>query len=552
MFSEKTYKISKPIMGALTFTVLMGLMVIFGFSWGDRNSQSLEILLNSLSYSHTSRFEEIQSLLNFEDVENLSVRNKISYYGAQTRMYSMVLGDDAKSMEAFTDAMVWAERLNDNYSKAWLYADYAQIFIKNASLSPAIDCLKNSLMHASEINMEEQYYAYCYTSMAFAYSSMSKKNISVAKQYYEKANKYRDVSFFEDYPIDTFLDITLAQINLQEKDYSSCQDNLDKVKLYLDSCSFEPTNVDMYNVPQGPWSSRYLYPYYCTATILALQQGSIDDALQLMKEADDAFSNPYSKHNFTLNFFSAVFPQTALLTETNSESYKELMYYVESSIIRYSAFVESMESSAGESMYQVSESAINSIQEANHIVELYKIIIAIIIVSLLLLIIMAMGLILWHYRASLDVLTGTYNRGCFDRHLLKLRQKKKPFGIFIYDIDYFKQINDTYGHMLGDEVLKKAAAAVSSHIVHHQAALYRYGGDEFIVICKNCTPASLMALAQNCEKAVKDLKFDHDLKVTLSVGTAHTDLCENLLEKADANLYLAKKSGRACVYGDIV
>ena len=117
------------------------------------------------------------------------------------------------------------------------------------------------------------------------------------------------------------------------------------------------------------------------------------------------------------------------------------------------------------------------------------------------------------------------------------------------DIDHFKKVNDTYGHLIGDEVLKTTAKTISSS-VRRGDVIGRYGGEEFIVIVSSITQDKILKIAEKIRKTLKEITFNFDNKsffVTISIGIAKYDKdidIDTLIGNADKALYKAKKSGR--------
>ncbi len=162
----------------------------------------------------------------------------------------------------------------------------------------------------------------------------------------------------------------------------------------------------------------------------------------------------------------------------------------------------------------------------------------------------------WQRRAETDHLTGTYNRLALEDALtskLNNTSSHKPSLVFMYDIDLFKDYNDHYGHVKGDETLKRVTQAVEQ-ILRAEDRQFRYGGEEFIVLCENLVEESIEPIAERALSSVRALKIPHEKSpfgiVTISLGCQVLDSsshsCKTFLEKVDKKLYSAKRSGRNC------
>ena len=159
--------------------------------------------------------------------------------------------------------------------------------------------------------------------------------------------------------------------------------------------------------------------------------------------------------------------------------------------------------------------------------------------------------------ARKDTLTGLYSRRYMDEQLPGLmkahRRNDQPLSLLILDLDHFKNINDTLGHLVGDEVLWRVAEAVRATVRTADSAV-RYGGEEFCVILPGTGRSEAARVGERVRVAVAKLNLDSlgpGLTVTTSVGVASLDPEEELHEwlgRADVALYSAKNSGRNQVH----
>jgi len=151
--------------------------------------------------------------------------------------------------------------------------------------------------------------------------------------------------------------------------------------------------------------------------------------------------------------------------------------------------------------------------------------------------------------AKTDALTGLLNRvGVRDilyKGLLDWRNNNTPFSFIIIDLDNFKRINDTYGHDIGDTVLRDAAQLMLN-MVRRTDALTRWGGEEFVLACLDCNLEQAKQVAENLRSALESKLICHGSSVTASFGVAtmKEPKLEKLFKNADAALYRAKQLGR--------
>ena len=161
---------------------------------------------------------------------------------------------------------------------------------------------------------------------------------------------------------------------------------------------------------------------------------------------------------------------------------------------------------------------------------------------------------------TMDGLTQVFNRRYFeetlDRELSRCRRYQRTLSLVMLDVDHFKQINDGFGHLAGDAVLKELAVTVRKRI-RREDVLARYGGEEFGLVLPEVDLSGAVAMAQKVRRLVEKHVFSFDganIPVTLSAGVAtmerKKDDAAELVRRADERLYEAKAGGRNCVRPD--
>ena len=162
-------------------------------------------------------------------------------------------------------------------------------------------------------------------------------------------------------------------------------------------------------------------------------------------------------------------------------------------------------------------------------------------------------------QAQKDALTGIYNRAYFDyiaQILFDSSQNlKQPLSILLIDIDHFKKVNDTFGHLIGDEVLRTIASLMELN-VRKEDVLARFGGEEFVILLPNASEQLAMVVAEKIRTTIEKYDWEsitENLKVTLSIGIKQcTDSLHLSLDQADKRLYQAKELGRNRCVSDLV
>jgi diguanylate cyclase (GGDEF)-like protein len=164
--------------------------------------------------------------------------------------------------------------------------------------------------------------------------------------------------------------------------------------------------------------------------------------------------------------------------------------------------------------------------------------------------------------AQRDALTGLRNRKTFDDMILRLfaanadGAQENAVWLGIVDIDHFKRVNDTFGHLYGDEVLL-LVAQLMQRCFRQDDLLFRFGGEEFVIVLRGVDRDTAVSLFERFRRAVAEHSFPQVGTVTLSTGIVELSdgrLVSQMLDEADKALYWAKQHGRnrAAVYSELI
>jgi two-component system, cell cycle response regulator len=159
--------------------------------------------------------------------------------------------------------------------------------------------------------------------------------------------------------------------------------------------------------------------------------------------------------------------------------------------------------------------------------------------------------------AAHDSLTGLWNRGAIldllRREISRRRRNGDALGVIMADIDFFKKINDTHGHLIGDAVLQEVTRRLACNVRPYDA-VGRYGGEEFLIVLPDCNPTNLVVGAERLRRSIADQAIETSvgpIAVTLSLGLASVETGEKemvhpetIVRHADEALYTAKARGR--------
>lgn len=153
-----------------------------------------------------------------------------------------------------------------------------------------------------------------------------------------------------------------------------------------------------------------------------------------------------------------------------------------------------------------------------------------------------------------DALTGLYNRRHFDnmieREFLRAKRYSNDLSIALMDIDFFKKVNDTYGHLCGDYILKEVAYLILENF-RKTDMVFRYGGEEILVILTETPLEKAVIPLERLRKSIENYPFNYDgqdIRITISIGAESINPeisdYEELINNADRALYQAKENGR--------
>ncbi|MDQ7055582.1 MAG: GGDEF domain-containing protein [Persephonella sp.] len=152
--------------------------------------------------------------------------------------------------------------------------------------------------------------------------------------------------------------------------------------------------------------------------------------------------------------------------------------------------------------------------------------------------------------ATVDQLTGIYNRYAFEKFLEEEINRAERYGsgfsIIMFDIDNFKDVNDMYGHQVGDRILKELVNIVRNSI-RKSDIFARWGGEEFMILVPIKEKQDAYRIAEKIRSEIENYRFDSVGKVTVSIGVSFYkkgDSIKTIIRRADTALYQAKKSGK--------
>ena len=159
---------------------------------------------------------------------------------------------------------------------------------------------------------------------------------------------------------------------------------------------------------------------------------------------------------------------------------------------------------------------------------------------------------------TMDSLTQTWNKRylleTLKRELKRRERTRRDLSLIVLDLDYFKKVNDTYGHLVGDELLRQTSGRLRK-VLRGEDILARFGGEEFCIVLTETSGVEARVCAQRCLEVVSETPFltaagQIESTISIGIGVARTTMtCDQLIKIADDNLYKAKQRGRNQVIG---
>ena len=153
--------------------------------------------------------------------------------------------------------------------------------------------------------------------------------------------------------------------------------------------------------------------------------------------------------------------------------------------------------------------------------------------------------------ASKDPLTDIFNHGRIETEISNsiegYNTNGKPVSFMMLDIDFFKKVNDKFGHSVGDLVLKAFVKVVNDFIEPYEITIGRWGGEEFVCVCYGMTIEELKTIAEGLRKKIEDTEFEKNIKITCSIGLTEVskgDTAQIIFDRVDRAMYEAKTGGR--------
>lgn len=504
------------------------------------NGEQLEQLLSEMTYQSGALGEEIKVLEEFAPaLECMKHSDQARYYGVLTKCY-VLRGDVDHALLKFVDTEIHAEIGKAYDVVAWLYVDIAQVYLELDAPDVALECINTALEYGKEQPMEEFFYEYAYLIRAQMEARAGR--LENAKMAYKQSMQYEQAEDKKEYySMQQRRNLVMASIMMQSGDFPQTEAYLHKLESYIQSMESLPTD--------SMWFSVIYYPYLTLQMKYNMYQGNYETAAQYM---DETFATGiiYGQVSSLMNGLNEILSLIDTLDE--NELPKEVRAKMDANmqrlVMEYPVVFQNKNNITATYIFNSNMITIAVYVQQNETEQLYKMIIEGVAAVVLIIVGLIYLMKRIEHKGRVDGLTGAYIRRYFDEVYENLKNGTTEFGVIMYDIDFFKQINDGFGHDAGDVVLRDTTSMVMG-MLDHSSQLFRYGGDEFCIICRKMTLEEMAVLAENIRSYVEQMQWHEGMNVSFSMGVAVASQSpdRDVMAKVDEKLYASKEAGRNCV-----
>lgn len=448
---------------------------------------------------------------NLSEKINLKILDKIRTWYILTNNY-------AKASEASIKSVHLSKKLNDKQSQAESMIELALLFSRLKGYETGIKVIQESLdIEIADKRTRAEVEVYAFINLCELYLTIG--DYENAEKFSEKIPHYKDNLSEEDYrDIEILKNNMDSEIYVHKNDLKSAKESLDKSlelqkkdkdeSYYEKDISYALALGKFYEESGEPSKSKYIYKALLSKAKSDKNYYLYEKVLKLLIQIEN---NIILKNEYLMDL-------SDLVEYEQDKRYGDYTYNILDKIKYENELIESN----------------------NFKLLIYKII----FIFILGLVLFNKKLLELKRRNTHDVLINAYNRRIFDKKYKMALDKGKKFYIMILDLDNFKNINDTYGHQFGDTVLVDTCEVIRSTI-SRQYQLFRYGGEEFVIISKSPNNEDVLDMAESIRKEIESMTWKYDIKVTVSIGvSSYSESMTNVLENADKNLYISKKTGK--------
>lgn len=520
----------------LVALLLFGILCskIYAVRMMDYNDKrAMDYINNDLQYIDSNAEEEKKILTEFSEEKYLSPEVRGHIYERLSLFYS---ADDSPVIyfDLLGKAQYYLEKGNDIETLSNIYADLANYYYTHSEPGLAQDTINRlyAICNIDELNSFQQK---SYIHRLQGILDTESGNYIEGEEHLLKSIEYANDDPGEAYYRPSYIaisEVALANLFYHTQEYDKCRELVDK---YADSEFFTQ------EIYADIAARDFCIPYYKVAIDINIHEGDIPKVEPLIIRLIDTCEQ-FGYRNIELE--QLTFMQENLpaddpefdqkMIEKIAECYK----YINEDLYRRQAIFADSQIEFSKRNIRDNESAEKVSQKG-----IIKMVFFILIVSFLLCIILIII-----RQSNTETLTKVKNRRSLRFKLNIYNRMHKAYSVIMIDIDNFKSINDTYGHDVGDIVLRGLGRILLSE-EHDGFCSYRYGGEEFVLLLNECNLQKTLNTAERIRVAMGNLSFegiDKNITISLGVGLRKQEADDGIKE-ADDNLYHSKRNGKNVV-----
>lgn len=485
----------------------------------DNNADEIIYFLQMIASEADDKSISIEILENLLDNNDTTDRIKLKIYDELRYLY-IYINNYTLASEVSIKSIIISNQQNMKEEISEGLIELAGLFKRLGGIESGIELIKKSL----SIEIEDEFK----NADLRTYSLLTLGELYLANDDYKNAKLVSEqIPIYKDsMPIDTYRDVEILKSNMDAR-IAIMEDDLKLAKEHLNHSKYlQEIDEENYYVGKELSYSLALGKFY-------EKSHKYEDVINLYE--------PMLNENKDNKYIVEKILETLINVE-NDDS-KKSDYYRQ--------LIELKENEEQERYGDYTFYILDKINNENQLIEknksiskYYRLIIFLTLVGGLIIGVLFTKIKNININIKQDVLVDAYNRRYFDTTYKKLLSKNKLFSIIILDIDNFKSINDNFGHEVGDIVLINICKAIQP-LLDEQSSLFRYGGEEFVIMLQGKSREDVLQLAENIRFKVESLYWKEDIVTTVSIGVAHSDADgSNTLNKADEKLYVSKNTGK--------
>lgn len=521
------------VSGALTLVFLFILILNAAYQIYIKNAQNknnsiISENLVGLEFNLYSADKDIAKINSLLELKHLSNEQHAILYNLLTNMY-YINSDLENYLSAFGNALYYFKSTNNTDGIVNMYFNFAKYLLRNNAYENACQIIKKAEETIPVEAIQDK------ATLSIAYEMLMEKslyehNTDKASEYINESLKIID-SFADDDPYKPMYtqmgQIALAKVLFAKGNYSEVRKIISEYEGLLE-------NRQVSDMQYIVW--EFFMPVYSLKTQLSLLDNDYPAAL--------INYGIYSEYCEYYNYPAKKIELAQLMLSKLPSSYTEEIVTIENEIpVQYEKLTDFY-------VKQFSNIAINSFEttvlnlektvnaDEKRYQSLARYVFSFFVVFMLLLLFS----ILFN-EAQIDSLTKLPGKQALNHKIDFLQKKKKPYTVIKLDIDNFKKINNTFGIITGDEVLRQIANLLVSFSTK-DTFCYRLSGETFIIIIKNSNIVNNVHYAENIRSAIASYVFTNKIKITASLGVGFSNETDKVLETADANVFYAKQHGK--------